>query len=76
MLLGKNPVHLEVLKKIADASIQEGFSLRGISFSPVTGGEGNIEFLFHLTSEDNTCDKILMMIHLISSFEEAYKELL
>ena len=40
--------HLEVLKRIADASLHEGFSLRGASFSPVTGGEGNIEFLFHL----------------------------
>lgn len=67
-------VHLEVLKKIADASLQEGFSLRGISFSPVTGGEGNIEFLFHLISEENP----------VSSFDEdafddlveaAYKEL-
>ena len=30
-----------------------GFSLKGISFSPVTGGEGNIEFLFHLRSEED-----------------------
>ncbi|WP_432358669.1 TlyA family RNA methyltransferase [Sporosarcina sp. UB5] len=44
--------HLEVLKKIAEASKLNGFSLRGISYSPVTGGEGNIEFLFHLQSED------------------------
>lgn len=43
-------VHLEVLQKIADASLREGFSLQGISYSPVTGGEGNIEFLFHLKS--------------------------
>ncbi len=44
--------HLEVLHHIADASLKEGFSLRGMSFSPVTGGEGNIEFLFHLTSDN------------------------
>ncbi|MDN4607775.1 TlyA family RNA methyltransferase [Sporosarcina highlanderae] len=43
-------VHLEVLQKIADASLNEGFSLQGISYSPVTGGEGNIEFLYHLKS--------------------------
>lgn len=44
-------VHMEVLKKVADMAIQEGFSLTGIAYSPVTGGEGNIEFLFHLKSE-------------------------
>ena len=45
-------VHLEVLKKVADMAVMEGFSIKGISFSPVTGGEGNIEFLFHLLSEE------------------------
>ncbi|BAQ11213.1 rRNA methylase [Bacillus sp. OxB-1] len=43
-------IHLEVLIKIATASAAEGFELRAASYSPVTGGEGNIEFLFHLRS--------------------------
>ncbi|MBE1553793.1 TlyA family RNA methyltransferase [Sporosarcina limicola] len=68
-------IHLDVLKKIADASAREGFSLQGISYSPVTGGEGNIEFLFHLISEAdpkslfdaNAFDKLV---------EDAYQELL
>lgn len=47
----EHSVHHEVLTKIADASVNEGFTLHGASFSPVTGGEGNIEFLFHLTSD-------------------------
>ncbi|MFS0575141.1 TlyA family RNA methyltransferase [Sporosarcina sp. 179-K 3D1 HS] len=42
--------HLEVLNKIASVAVKEGFEVRGVSFSPVTGGEGNIEFLFHLCS--------------------------
>ncbi|MFS0689699.1 TlyA family RNA methyltransferase [Sporosarcina sp. 179-K 8C2 HS] len=50
-IVKERAVHLEVLQKIAESSIMNGFSLRGISFSPVTGGEGNIEFLFHLRSE-------------------------
>ncbi|MGN7387791.1 TlyA family RNA methyltransferase [Sporosarcina sp. SAFN-015] len=45
-------VHLEILHKIAESSRDNGFSLQGISYSPVTGGEGNIEFLFHLRSEE------------------------
>lgn len=52
-IVRERSVHLEVLQKIADASMHDGFSLKGISFSPVTGGEGNIEFLFHLKSELN-----------------------
>ncbi|MBD7983198.1 TlyA family RNA methyltransferase [Sporosarcina sp. Sa2YVA2] len=53
-------VHMEVLKKVADMAVNEGFSLKAIAFSPVTGGEGNIEFLFHLKSENtpiNTFDE-------------------
>lgn len=44
-------VHFDVLTRISSAAVTEGFSLKGISYSPVTGGEGNIEFLFHLKSE-------------------------
>ncbi|QTD41731.1 TlyA family RNA methyltransferase [Sporosarcina sp. Te-1] len=45
-------IHLDVLRKVADLAMEEGFSLYGMSYSPVTGGEGNIEFLFHLRSEE------------------------
>lgn len=43
--------HLEVLEKVAEFAYEEGFTLKDASYSPVTGGEGNIEFLFHLTAE-------------------------
>ncbi len=26
----------------------EGYTVKGLSFSPITGGDGNIEFLLHL----------------------------
>lgn len=45
-------VHLEVLTKIADFAVETGFSLVNASYSPITGGEGNIEFLYHLRSEN------------------------
>lgn len=68
-------IHFDVLKKISDASVIEGFSLRQASFSPVTGGEGNIEFLFHLTADEVPVNKYNdeMFDALIQS---AYKELL
>lgn len=67
--------HLEVLEKIAKAALSEGFTVRDMSFSPVTGGEGNIEFLFHLTAdavpvETFSMDTFDALVH------DAYKELL
>jgi 23S rRNA (cytidine1920-2'-O)/16S rRNA (cytidine1409-2'-O)-methyltransferase len=41
-------VHLQVINKIVDFSIQQGYYVKNLSFSPITGGEGNIEFLLHL----------------------------
>lgn len=43
-------VHLEVLEKTATMATEIGFIVIDASFSPITGGEGNIEFLFHLTN--------------------------
>jgi len=44
-------VHLQVVNKIIDFSIQQGFIATNLSFSPITGGDGNIEFLLHLKWE-------------------------
>lgn len=41
-------VHLEVISKIIDFSVTEGYSVMNLSYSPITGGDGNIEFLLHL----------------------------
>ncbi|ULT55597.1 TlyA family RNA methyltransferase [Neobacillus drentensis] len=41
-------VHLQVIEKIINFSIKEGYFVKNLSFSPITGGDGNIEFLLHL----------------------------
>lgn len=41
-------VHLEVLETVLGFATEIGYTLRGLTFSPITGGEGNIEFLAHL----------------------------
>lgn len=43
-------VHLEVLENTAKMATESGFIVKDASFSPITGGEGNIEFLFHLVN--------------------------
>lgn len=41
-------VHLQVVNKIVDFALEQGFNAINLSFSPITGGDGNIEFLLHL----------------------------
>ncbi|MCC0637250.1 MULTISPECIES: TlyA family RNA methyltransferase [unclassified Clostridioides] len=40
--------HIEVIKMISDFSVQNGFEILGLDFSPIKGPEGNIEYLIHL----------------------------
>ncbi len=43
-------VHLEVLEHFLQHAAEADFSVRGITFSPIRGPEGNIEYLGHLTA--------------------------
>ncbi len=42
-------VHLEVLERFLEHAAAADFSVRGMTFSPVRGPEGNIEYLGYLT---------------------------
>lgn len=42
--------HQEVLEKVVAAAVQEGYQLAGVTFSPIKGPEGNIEYLIYLTT--------------------------
>ncbi|WP_340085091.1 TlyA family RNA methyltransferase [Siminovitchia sp. FSL H7-0308] len=44
-------IHEEVIIKIKEFAISEGYDVKNLAFSPITGGEGNIEFLIHLRYE-------------------------
>ncbi len=41
-------IHIEVIRKIVDFSAELGFVCKALTYSPITGGDGNIEFLVHL----------------------------
>lgn len=47
-------VHKEVLDDFVALTEEIGFKILGLTFSPVKGPEGNIEFLAHLTLADKT----------------------
>ena len=41
-------VHIDVVKNIVSFAIEAGFDVKGLTFSPVKGPEGNIEYLIYL----------------------------
>ena len=51
--VGKNGIvreketHIEVVKKIVDFMAEIGLGPKNLSYSPITGAKGNIEFLIH-----------------------------
>lgn len=49
-------VHVEVVERICAFALENGYSLLGLTFSPVKGPEGNIEYLAYLQKTDSpTC---------------------
>ncbi|RRK11027.1 TlyA family RNA methyltransferase [Lactiplantibacillus garii] len=45
-------VHTAVLNDIVDFAVSAGYNVLGLDYSPIKGGEGNIEFLVHLQATD------------------------
>ncbi|WP_297571198.1 TlyA family RNA methyltransferase [uncultured Anaerovibrio sp.] len=56
-------VHLEVIHRVVNIAREMGFITRGLTFSPVKGPEGNIEYLIWLTkdglAENNVTDELI-----------------
>ena len=46
-------VHIEVIKRIIDIAQKENFYISGLSYSPIKGPEGNIEYLIYLKKYEN-----------------------
>jgi 23S rRNA (cytidine1920-2'-O)/16S rRNA (cytidine1409-2'-O)-methyltransferase len=69
-------IHLEVINKIINLSLNEGYFIKDLSYSPITGGDGNIEFLIHLSweGEQNPGENQLSVTP-ESVVEAAHKEL-
>ncbi len=71
--VGKNGIvreketHLEVIKSIVDFLSEIGLSPTDLSYSPITGAKGNIEFLVHAVNNGELQvddDKINMVVDL------------
>ncbi len=47
-------IHIEVIEKIIKFAISVGFNIVNLDYSPITGPEGNIEYLLHLQKSENS----------------------
>lgn len=66
-------VHREVLIQCAGYAMQEGLYCTGITYSPITGPNGNIEFFLCLQKEGLTVDNITLLI--AETVAKAHQEL-
>ncbi|MDR0297839.1 MAG: TlyA family RNA methyltransferase [Streptococcaceae bacterium] len=65
-------IHKKVLEQVLTMAVATGFSVENLTFSPIKGGAGNIEFLMHLTK--NKMAKIAQNVSVARVLEEV-KEL-
>lgn len=61
--------HIEVIDTIVNFAKETGFSVLGLTFSPIKGPEGNIEYLMYISKEENP--EIKFPIDLINEIAEA-----
>ena len=62
-------VHEQVVQNFVDLAAELGFTLRNLTFSPVKGPEGNIEFLGHLAMQPGGAVSPDVPVHVDRDFE-------
>lgn len=52
-IVREEKVHVEVIEKVISYGVAAGLCPQGLTFSPMTGAKGNIEYLLHLNKKEN-----------------------
>ena len=65
-------VHLAVLETVTAFMLEAGFSVKGLDFSPIQGGHGNVEFLAFLEKSEQPKNELEQ--DLVAVVEAAHKE--
>ena len=65
-------VHLAVLETVTAFMVEAGFSIKGLDFSPIQGGHGNVEFLAFLEKSEQPKNDLEQ--DLVAVVEAAHKE--
>lgn len=67
-------VHAAVLQNVIEFATASNFNVENLDFSPIKGGQGNIEFLVHLVLSDHT-GEINPRVNINQVLDNAYSEL-
>ncbi len=68
-------VHREVIEKITDYAEEQGLGILGLSFSPIKGPEGNIEYLIYLDKQQKGMGKDAVRKRLDEVVEQSHAAL-
>lgn len=69
-------VHERVVTEMIEFCLQEGYDVAGIDYSPIKGGEGNIEFLLYLHWQANDeSGQLLTEATALEIVDKAHKQL-
>lgn len=68
-------VHTAVLDNIITFAKNEGYDIDGLSYSPITGGEGNIEFLALLKWTGASAGDISNEVDIVRTINDAHESL-
>lgn len=72
----KDPtVHQEVLYEVLKMATDLGYEISDVTFSPITGGEGNIEYLAHLINRHQPKNNSLDSIDILQVVQDSHKAL-
>lgn len=74
-IVSDKQVHQQVLTDMLSFAVSIGYDVLNLTFSPITGGEGNIEFLAHLKWNDKMQGELNETVDIESVLTEAYTTL-
>ncbi len=66
-------VHLQVLKKVISMFNHYGFYLKGLSFSPICGKDGNIEYISYFSNQQEKSNRTIDLENLVKSSFQHHK---
>ena len=67
-------VHEQVINNVMKFATENQFNVEGLDFSPIKGGQGNVEFLVHLVLTDHE-GVIAPQVDINQVIDDAYSEL-
>ncbi|KIL45937.1 TlyA family RNA methyltransferase [Jeotgalibacillus campisalis] len=74
-IVRESSIHEQVLSRIIEFSYAEGYEVSGATHSPITGGDGNIEFLLHLKYKRDSEQLQTPEVNIKAVVKEAHDEL-